>query len=177
MRSVFPYRSVFRSPLPTTTYRKGECPHLAEKGKLPGGSILMNCALTILVSFAFAWSAFGQTTGALKADGDARKQLTQIEDDWAKAYNSRDTTELERILADDFTDLDENGTRDKRQYIASVKTLGPTSDSIVLSDRNLRVLGEAAVSTGQVRWASDTAGNVGRYIAVYVLRQGRWQAV
>jgi hypothetical protein len=138
----------------------------------------MKWVLAILVTLTLAAPTVAHTSEVQDdRDSDTKGQLIQIEDVWASAYAGRNTAKLERLLADEFTDTDETGTRSKRQYLAQLANLKATSDSFVFNDRTLRIYGEMGLTTGRVRWKTEAADKAGRYIAVYVRRDQRWQAV
>jgi hypothetical protein len=108
---------------------------------------------------------------------NSRQQITQLERQWADAVVRRDTAAVARILADEFTDIDENRVASRSQYLAEVSSFRPTSESIVLADNSVRIHGNTAVSTGRYHWQGEPPSGGARYIAVYVRRDGRWQAV
>ena len=132
-----------------------------------------------LMLIATAALTLGQAKGDDgKKSGDAEQQLMRLEREWADAYARRDVTALDRILADEFTETsEEDGVLNKSQFLAQVKSLGPTSESIVFDENKVRVYESTAVSTGRARWGSEAPGNAVRYMIVYVRRQGGWKAV
>jgi hypothetical protein len=110
--------------------------------------------------------------GIGKQEGVAR-----LETQWGATYARRDTGELGRLLAEEFTDIDQDRVATKSEYLAETAGYPPTSGSIVFSERTIRFYGNAAVSMGRVRWDDEAPDSAGRYMAVYVRRDGRWQAV
>ncbi len=133
--------------------------------------------IAIMVMAAACHPVSHDQPGDGRARGESSEQLARIERLWAQAYARRDTAEIGRLLADEFTDIDEDGVSTKAQYLSQTAGFGPTSESIVLSEERFRVYGDAAVTTGRLRWQSDPPSNAGYYTAVYVRRSARWQAV
>jgi hypothetical protein len=68
-------------------------------------------------------------------------------------------------------------TLDKAAYLAQTRGLGPTSGSLVFSERRAHRYGEVAVSIGRMRWEDEPERAAGQYLAVYVMRGGSWQPV
>ncbi len=109
--------------------------------------------------------------------GNVEQTLMQMERQWAEAYARRDIATLDRILSDDYVETTEDGVMDKKQYLAQAKSLGTTSESLILDENKMRVYGDTAVSTGRVRWESEPPTATVLYTVTYIKRQGRWQAV
>jgi len=108
------------------------------------------------------------------------QMIMQMEREWAGAYVKRDAATLDRLLASDFMDADDNGnTQNKAQYIDLAKNPVGTFYSGEFSDTKVRVYGDTAVSTGRlvIKGSNREQGEAFRYTGVYVKRQGRWQAV
>jgi hypothetical protein len=114
---------------------------------------------------------------ATKEGTGKQEELARLETQWGVAYARRDTGELGRLLAEEFTDVDDQRAATKSEYLAEAAGYTPTSGSIVFSERMVRFYGNAAVSMGRVRWQDEAPDSAGRYMAVYVRRDGRWQAV
>jgi ketosteroid isomerase-like protein len=127
-----------------------------------------------VVLLTVASTAAGRTRAEKKGDVE-REAVMRLERELADAFARRDIAALERILADDFTWVDEDGVTKKAQYLKETAKLAATTDSIILDDREVRVYGNTAVSTGRFKWSGDSV--TAHYTAVYVKRSGRWQAV
>jgi ketosteroid isomerase-like protein len=130
-----------------------------------------------LIVITLATPAAAQTSSGSRPEEESRSQLVQFERDWADAYRQRDTRQLDRMLADDFVDIDAQGRHDKRAYLDMVSRLGPTSDALVFTESQIRVYRDAAVSTGVMRWASEPAAKALRYMAVYARLDNAWRVV
>ena len=111
--------------------------------------------------------------------GDNVEQtLKQIERDWTDAWMKRDSSVLDRIIADDFSLVSPDGTLTKAGILAELKSDPPIA-SMILDPMTVRVFGDTAVVTG-----GDTETEAGKntsdhflWLTVFVKRNGRWQAV
>jgi len=112
---------------------------------------------------------------------DLKQMFTKLENEWAKADNSKDTKVLDRILADDWTYLGATGVATKAQHLADLKSGGGGLEFETLADIKVRVFGDTAVVTGSAEQKSSNKENdtSGHYLwtDVFVKRNGRWQAV
>ncbi len=110
-------------------------------------------------------------------------QVSQLQADLIQAYIHRDASALDRILADDYTFVDDRGeVTTKQQVLASFGTGGDrTITSYQIVDPLVRVYGDAAVMV--YRYVSheeyngqDDSGNY-RVTRVFLRRNGRWRIV
>ena len=100
------------------------------------------------------------------------KTLIQIEREWSQAGAHRDTTTMDRILADDWISVDFHGvTVSKAQAIEELKSSPAPTQSIELGEMKVRIFGTTAVVTGK-----DSSGSYA-WMDVFMKRNGRWQAV
>jgi ketosteroid isomerase-like protein len=97
---------------------------------------------------------------------------------WDEAYVKRDTTTLDRLLADEFTFV---GGPNKARYLASFKPGDFQVESAVSTDIRVEVYGDVALLTGL---DTITGKNKGQtlvtkwlYLDVWVKRKGKWQCV
>src|SRR6185369_17249592 len=134
---------------------------------------------------AGATFAFGQ---AKKADtASVEKALIAMEQEWSqvglnKANMDKDVQTLDRILADDWTGIDFQGTvNNKTAAMNNLKSGAATSQSVELGPMKVRVFGDTAVVTGSDTEKSMYKGkdSSGKYVwtDVFVKRNGKWQAV
>lgn len=120
---------------------------------------------------------------AAPADTAAVEQeLLKLEDGWNDAYLKCDLAFLDRILADDCTDTDDEGTVwTKAQDIANLKSGEYKCTSAVSADRKVRVYGDTAIVTGHNTNQAQYKGvdKSGRYqwTDTWVRRDGHWQCV
>ena len=141
------------------------------------------------VLFACSRSTTNSSTGAAPTgagpnDQAGHQALAQIEDDWAKALEARDTTFFTRVLASDF-----HGTGDSAKTFGRADVIRDAADTSVRvrdlhdEDREIRIYGDGTVGvvTGFGHWTvqkgDSSSQRSGRYTEVYVKRGGSWQAV
>jgi hypothetical protein len=113
---------------------------------------------------------------------DVEQALIKMQREWARAYLKRDMAAIERIVADDWIGVAWNGDTDtKAGELDEIKTGIYKVDSIDLDNLKVRVFGNAAVTTMDVREKSTYAGkDIGghfRYTSTWVDRNGKWQVV
>jgi hypothetical protein len=116
------------------------------------------------------------------AKTSVEQTLMQMERDWGTAEIKKDYATVDKILADDWVGIDYDGIIiAKAQAMADLKSGTSTLTSEELGPMTVRAFGNTAVVTG-----SDTEKSTdrrkdssGKYVwtDVFVLRNGRWQAV
>jgi ketosteroid isomerase-like protein len=147
------------------------------------GTKQISVALLILLSVS---TAKAQTEGdrtKTKSAGtrDVEQTLMQIEDEWGKAFEKKDTAALDKILAADWVGQYPYGSRTKQQLFEDIQT-----EAVKLSDVNsgpmkVRVFGTVAIVTGSddsklLYKGKDYSGH-DVWTDVFVKRDGRWEAV
>jgi ketosteroid isomerase-like protein len=110
------------------------------------------------------------------------QELRRLEDESHEAFLRNDTARLDRILADDFVFTDPEGKFvTKADWIADMESGIVSYESIHLEDLRIRLFGDAAVTNGRVTMTvrAEQGSVVSHYcyLAMYVRRDGRWQAV
>ncbi len=106
---------------------------------------------------------------------DDQVDLEMLERAWADAVARRDTTVVNRILADDFEGVDLAGeTFSKTTYVADVAH-GRFAGDNRLVDTKVRLFGETGVVISRI--LSRSSGLHERSTKVYARRGGRWQCV
>jgi hypothetical protein len=115
-----------------------------------------------------------------QANSDAvLKELTELKNKWKAAGARGDLLSLQQILADEFTNSDENGkTYNKAEWVKLFKG-GTTLKSWTLSDEKLvNFDGDTATMTVNIR-SIYPRGRERRVIDTdkFVKRDGRWQVV
>jgi hypothetical protein len=108
--------------------------------------------------------------------------VLETEDRWYAALVARDTVTLSPLLAPEFVVSGSDPELESRAtYLQTVQMPDRTLEPVVLEDRQVRIYGETAVSTGRAklrgRWRERPIALEFRFTNVYVLREGRWQAV
>ena len=113
---------------------------------------------------------------------NVEQEIRQLEEQIRVASLKGDAAALERVLADDYYNVNPNGLiRTKAEVVADVKSGAAQTDALEYTNIKVRVYGDAAVltcdatATSQLR-GQDTGGQV-RRIRIFARRQGRWQAV
>jgi uncharacterized protein (TIGR02246 family) len=141
--------------------------------------ILLACSRSTTTSTAGA-----APRGGGENDETGRQALAQIEDDWAKALETHDTTFFTRVIAPDF-----HGTEDSAKTFGRTEIIRNAADTATQvrdlqdQDREIRIYGDGTVGvvTGLSRWTLQKGKRPGqysgRYTEVWVKRDGRWQAV
>lgn len=137
---------------------------------------MIACVAGVLVLLVNGSSPAQQEAPALDTS-TARQELLRLEERWLLAH---DSLTLVRILGSDFVHPVASGDfLDRAQHIAWVVAHppDPTVDRR-LTDMRVRFYGATAIVTGTVR-RSRSGSEVGRnvFTDVFVLRDGRWQAV
>ncbi|HYC60377.1 MAG TPA: S41 family peptidase [Thermoanaerobaculia bacterium] len=116
----------------------------------------------------------------------AEDEVRKVEREWLGAYENRDTTAMQRIVADDFTIFFPNGgTQTKADILASLergRASSRPSSKFVTEDVRARAYGDTVVLTGRVitiskRPDGTEAREASLYTDTYVRRDGRWQVV
>jgi ketosteroid isomerase-like protein len=149
--------------------------------------------VVMLLAMALSTVAFGQKRTAVAKPqgapaktaapaGRAQEQIKKLEEEWATAYIKGDAAALGRILADDYTLTDENGSlSNKAQAIQALASGDTTFESIKFDDLKVRVYGAFAIVTGgeivTVRADGTSETSTFRFTDVFALRSGRWQAI
>jgi ketosteroid isomerase-like protein len=138
-------------------------------------------ALLVVILFGLATSVM------LPADvgaqtGNVEQILLQLERDWEQANAKNDTAALERILAPEFVSTDSDGHLTTRAEAVARRKSGQVKfSSFSQDDYKVHVIGNTAIVTGRltvkaIRDGKDWTGQE-RFTDVFVLRDGRWQAV
>jgi ketosteroid isomerase-like protein len=122
------------------------------------------------------------TAATLPAPTNIEETIMQAERDWGDALSKRDIPALDRILGDDHSVITKDGSvLTKAQELANYKSGESSGDLSDFEPMKVRVFGDTAVVTGGHREKSqyhgrDTSGHY-RWTDVFVMRNGRWQAV
>src|SRR5688572_30327257 len=130
--------------------------------------------LLVIVTLAIG-AAFAQPP-------NPKTEILKMEDAWISAIKARDAAALDRLLADDIVYTHATGPVDtKSQYIASITSGNQKYASVERNDMNLRVFGDAAVVTANMRMMGATKGKPFddrvRMIHVWIKQKGAWQLV
>jgi hypothetical protein len=103
--------------------------------------------------------------------------LTQLEHQWTIANINADKNALDRILADDYVGILEDGTNQgKADYIATLER-DNSIERWGLEDLKVSLKGNRATLTGLIRYQLHNGEAAFLFIDKFVWRDGRWQAV
>ena len=130
----------------------------------------------------------GQTTAAQPVQSAAGEQIEQVEREWDSAILGRKRAELERLMADDYTNYsdDEAGGKGKKEFIDFIMGLpAPQQGSTVRDEMsNVRRIanGETVIVTGNMTQVLTGAGSEQRspkfrFTHVWARRKGKWQLI
>jgi uncharacterized protein (TIGR02246 family) len=138
------------------------------------GAFLMACLIGVI-----AVKAQGR---ASQSTNDVENLLKQMEQDWTTAEIKKDIAAFDRILADDWIQIDWEGKTDtKKQWLEFVSSPDFTITTARIVEMKVRQFGRVAVVTGVNEEKSTIRGKdaSGRYAWTDVLanRNGRWHAV
>jgi ketosteroid isomerase-like protein len=104
--------------------------------------------------------------------------LIELENNWAGALSRKDADTVACMLADEFEDVDVDGSlHDRRQTLDHIPHKKPGLNQ--LSEMRAHVDGNFAFTRGLATWV-DTSGNVVarvRFTDIFTYRDGRWQAL
>ena len=114
--------------------------------------------------------------------GTVGQTLRMMTEELVQAYPKRESAVLDRILADDLTVINPDGsTGDKAGEIGGLRSGKLKLESVINDEIKVRVFGETAVVTGRatIRGQIDEQDihDQNRYTSVFVKRRGRWQVI
>jgi ketosteroid isomerase-like protein len=117
------------------------------------------------------------------AEGDPVRQLTELQQQLARAWVAGDRAAIERIIAPEWTvTRPDGGISTRADVLRDVfETRTHRIRSLTVDDVRVRVFGDAAVVTGRTRGHGES-GNTPydveiRFTDMFVRREGQWQAV
>ena len=139
-------------------------------------------AKTILIAAILLTEGCVRAPKRETAFGAVRAEILAIEDQWATAIERQDAAAFERLAAEDFRSMEEDGRLVNRaQYLAARSHNPENVESAVQDQIEVRQYGDAAIATGRSIIHGTRAGapfiHRFRWTDVYVRRGGRWQAV
>jgi ketosteroid isomerase-like protein len=118
-----------------------------------------------------------------RGPGAAPEQaVLEAEQRWYTALAAKDVAALEQVLAREFVlNGSAPGLESRETYLQTARMSERTLEPVALEQRQVRVYGEAAVTTGrgQLRgvYKARPIALTFQYTSMFVLRGGRWQAV
>ncbi len=139
--------------------------------------------LSVVMLIALPALVLCQTNGKnTKPKGGDEQAVRQMLGELSAALGGNNGAELDRIYADSFTFINENGVlTTKAQRLAAFKSGDIKFESAVFDDVNVRMYGKTAVATFRVtsklRVNGKDAGGQFNTTAVFVKMDGRWQEI
>jgi ketosteroid isomerase-like protein len=126
--------------------------------------------------------AEGQTVATQEKPSHPAQEVLKLDRDWAGALVRRDTTLLDRTMAEDGTTTAwRNDVQSKPQYLAEIASGDFAFKSIEIDGAKARVYGDAALVTGRYtvkgRYKEQDISGQHRYTSLYIKQQGTWRLV
>ena len=112
-----------------------------------------------------------------------RAEILALENQWATAIERQDAAAFERLAAEDFRFIEDDGhVLNRAQYIAARSHNPENVESAVQDEIEVRQYGDAAIATGRSDYSRGTRGSVPfvyrfRWTDVCITTDGRWQVV
>jgi len=112
----------------------------------------------------------------------AQQILEKLERDWVAAMQNNDVAFVDSILAPEFIATYDDGSRgDRRHELQLVKDFNSQIDKWIVDEFTIKVFGDIAVVWFTSRMTGPVQGQpkeiVGRYMDVFVNRNGKWLCV
>lgn len=150
------------------------------KGALKVKRIVVILTLVLTLSSLAAGQAKGRRP-VRRQPASADQVLKDLERQWMEGFKNRDKEALNRVLADDFIFIDDEGrTFNKAQYVEAA-TKAVKVDSYSLDDLTTRVYGDTCIvagrRTGKFTVDGKQSGGAFRFTGTFVKRQGRWRVI
>jgi ketosteroid isomerase-like protein len=122
------------------------------------------------------------TVGAQSKASVEQDEVRKLERAWLDAYERRDVTAMNVIVADDFTiTFPDGGMQTKTQIVESLKRPGGASMKFFTENVRSRSYGDTVILIGIVisEWMQngEKRSDRSRYTDTYVRRGGKWQVV
>jgi ketosteroid isomerase-like protein len=142
------------------------------------GTVLLVCGC-----FGLSFAQTQSPPAATSTKGPSVSQvIMQLEHDWVDGAKARDWDKLSQILADDWTGIAYDGSKDTKQRIqAAVKSGADKVESYEFGPMDVKVMGNVAVVQGSDTEKSTTNGKdtSGKsvWMDVFVKRDGKWVVV
>lgn len=136
----------------------------------------------VLLVSACVGLAFAQTKMPPAKGPSVSQAVKQLEHDWVNASKAGDTDKLGQILADDWTGIGYDGSKQTKQsYMADWKSGKSKLESFEFGPMDVKVMGSVAVVQGSDTEKSTTNGrdSSGKFVwmDVFVKRHSKWVAI
>jgi hypothetical protein len=104
--------------------------------------------------------------------------LTALEDEWLASRLRGETEVTERLIDERYQGHTSDGVaQTKADFLSAIQSAGSRYTESEQSERTLRVLGDAAVSTGIIKLRSPERSHSFRYLRVFCKSEGAWRIV
>jgi hypothetical protein len=104
--------------------------------------------------------------------------LTALEDEWLASRLRGDTDVTERLIDERYQGHTSDGlVQTKADFLSAVQSSGLRYTESEQNERTVRVLGDAAVSTGVIKLRSPERSHSFRYLRVFSKSEGQWRIV
>ena len=143
----------------------------------------MKRILVVAMLVAASTFVFSQPTpGGANQKGNDEQAVRQLLNELYAALGRNDAAALDRIYADDYTLVNEDGVlTTKAPRLASIKSGELKFESVSFVDVNVRLYGNTAVATyratNKVQFKGKEIGGAFRVTLTLVKNKGRWQVV
>jgi ketosteroid isomerase-like protein len=136
----------------------------------------------VLLVSACVGTAFAQPQTPPAKGPSLAESVKQLEHDWVDAAKAGDMDKLGQIIADDWTGIGYDGSKEtKKSYLADWKSGKSKLESFEFGPMDVKVMGSVAVVQGSDTEKSTTNGkdSSGKFVwmDVFVKRDGKWVAV
>ena len=110
----------------------------------------------------------------------AVQEVIAVEREWVQALRDLDLDAIERILAEDYTQIQADGSViGKLEALASYRSMTRRWEQADSMDYHVRIEGQVALLIGLWKARGENDGErfdyQARFLSVYVRRDGRWQ--
>jgi ketosteroid isomerase-like protein len=117
-----------------------------------------------------------------QTENPAEKELIVVENAWQSAVVKRDAAALQRLYADEYMSIDQEGMIWNKKQDIGIDTTGASRLSTYkLEDIKVRTYGDLAIVTGRNTTTGTLEGGPAnaqtRFTDVFVKRDGRWQCI
>lgn len=118
----------------------------------------------------------------VSASADARKALLRVREEYDKAWLRQDSTSFQRLLAEDYVQIDPEGkVLSKADVIANAKSGSVKIEIGRTDDLKVRIFGNTAITTGRWTEKGTTKGkpfeDVMQNVVVLFRDRGQWRVV
>jgi ketosteroid isomerase-like protein len=137
------------------------------------------CSLIALLGVAIA-ADDAKPGKETSVDDSIRKELQALDEAWCSAIVKNDADAIGRFMLDDWVIVGPDGNMiDRATFLAVIKSADLVHESMDSDDWRVRVYGDSALVTSQVKSKGKYKGHAfathERSTSVFVRKDGRWQ--